>query len=82
MTTTKEQQDTNWADNDTKPTLSIKGFDVIAANYTDRSTARRLAEQRIYDIEERLADIKAERKVLNRHKHVLKKWLSQTIRKA
>jgi hypothetical protein len=82
MTTMEEQQNTNWADNDSKPSLSIRGFDVIATNCKDRSTARALAELRMCEIEKRLADIKAERTVLNRHKHVLQRWLGQTVRNA
>ena len=77
-----EEQEGNRADNDTKPTLSIKGFEVITGNCTDKSTARVLAEERVCEIEKRLADIKAERRVLNRHKHVLERWLGQTIGKA
>jgi hypothetical protein len=78
MSNTIEGLDTNHTSNDTKPTLSIEGFEVISANCTDTSTARALAEQRMCEIEKPLAEHKAERTVLNRHKHVLKKWLRQT----
>jgi len=82
MTTMEEQADISWTDTKLKPILLIKGFEVTTANCADRATARALAERRIWEIKRRLVELKAERTVLNRHKHVLERWLKQTIGKA
>jgi hypothetical protein len=61
--------------NDTNPRLKIAAYEVIAVNCQDSATAHALAGQRLQDIEQRLAEIKKEKTVLNRDKHCLTRWL-------
>ena len=65
------------AETDTKPRISIKGYDVIVEHCTDPAEARALVEQRISDIQKWLAEMKTEKTVFNRHKHILSRWLSK-----
>jgi len=64
---------------DTNPRISIKGYEVFVENCTDAVEARALVEQRLSDIEKWLAEMKAEKTVFNRHKHILSRWLNKEI---
>ena len=65
---------------DTKPRISIKGYEVIVENCTDAAEARTLVEQRISDIQKWLAEMKAEKTLFNRQKHILGRWLNKQIK--
>jgi len=64
---------------DTNPKISIQGYEVIVENCTDAAEARALVEQRIRDIQKWLAEMKAEKTLFNRHKHVLSRWLNKRM---
>jgi len=65
---------------DTNPRILIKGYEVIVENCTDAAEARALVEQRICDIQKRLSEMKAEKTLFNRHKHILGRWLHKQIK--
>lgn len=69
----------NITNNDTTPMLAINGYEIVAVNCTDSTHAVTLAEQKIFEIEKRLAAIKAERTLLNRHHHILTRWLGKQV---
>jgi hypothetical protein len=58
-----------------EPALKIVAYTVKALNCPDTATARALAEQRIREIELRIARLKSEKTELNRDKHCLSRWL-------
>ena len=61
------------------PRILIKGYEVIVENCTDSAEARALVEQRIRVIQKCLAEMKAEKTLFNRHKHILSRWLNKQI---
>ena len=64
---------------DTNPRISIKGYEVIVENCTDAAEARALVEQRMSEIDKWLSEIKAEKTLFNRQKHVLNRWLNKQL---
>jgi hypothetical protein len=58
-----------------KPKIEIQGYEVVATNCPDGDAALDLAEQRLLEIEKRVADVDAERTALNREKYILARWL-------
>ena len=78
LKTRKTNMNVNTKDKDTESKIIIDGYKVVATNCQDGETPRDLAEERIREIENRVAEIKAERTSLNRQKHVLTRWLNET----
>jgi hypothetical protein len=74
-----EKQDMNTTDNDGKPRLLIKDYEVIAENCTDKVTAISLAEQAISEIDQQLAKVKAQKTQLNSTRHILSQWLRKQL---
>ncbi|HZS18154.1 MAG TPA: hypothetical protein VFA51_09520 [Candidatus Udaeobacter sp.] len=62
---------------DTQPRILLQGYEVIIENCDDAEQARALVQQRIGQIEQVLTDMKAEKTLFNRQKHILTKWLSK-----
>jgi hypothetical protein len=62
-----------------EPKIVINGWGVTAVSCHDKATAIALAEKKIREIEARVKEIKTERTELNRHKHILLRWLCKPI---
>ena len=72
----KNYMNTENKDTDAEPRITINGYKVTAVNCQSDASARELAEERIREIDKRIAEIKAERTALNRQKHLLVKAAS------